>query len=94
MQLGDKLTVVGESEDIAQVEKVLGNRVVSLKEPNLVAVFIGIVLGLAVGTIPFIIPGVKFPIQLGIAGGPIIMGILMGGIRSSLTSHYLHYTER
>lgn len=92
LQLGDKLTVVGESEDIARVEKVLGNRVVSLKEPNLVAVFIGIVLGLAVGTIPFIIPGVKFPIQLGIAGGPIIMGILMGAFGPRL--HIITYTTR
>ena len=92
LQLGDKLTVVGESEDIAQVEKVLGNRVVSLKEPNLVAVFIGIVLGLAVGTIPFIIPGVKFPIQLGIAGGPIIMGILMGAFGPRL--HLITYTTQ
>ena len=74
------------------VEKVLGNRVVSLKEPNLVAVFIGIVLGLAVGTIPFIIPGVKFPIQLGIAGGPIIMGILMGAFGPRL--HLITYTTQ
>lgn len=92
LQLGDKLTVVGESEDIARVEKVLGNRVVSLKEPNLVAVFIGIVLGLAVGTIPFAIPGIKFPIQLGIAGGPIIIGILMGAFGTRL--HLITYTTR
>lgn len=92
LQLGDKLTVVGESEDIARVEKVLGNRVVSLKEPNLVAVFIGIVLGLAVGTIPFAVPGIKFPIQLGIAGGPIIIGILMGAFGTRL--HLITYTTR
>lgn len=92
LQLGDKLTVVGESEDIARVEKVLGNRIVSLKEPNLVAVFIGIVLGLAVGTIPFAIPGINFPIQLGIAGGPIIIGILMGAFGPRL--HIITYTTR
>lgn len=69
LQLGDKLTVVGEAVAIKNVEEVLGNRVVSLKEPNLVAVFVGIVLGLAFGAIPFTIPGVSFPVKLGIAGG-------------------------
>ena len=78
LQLGDKLTVVGEAAAISNVEKVLGNRIISLKEPNLIAVFVGIVLGLAVGAIPFSIPGVSFPVRLGIAGGPIIVGILMG----------------
>lgn len=68
LQLGDKLTVVGEAAAISNVEKVLGNRVVSLKEPNLIAVFVGIVLGLALGAIPFSIPGVSFPVKLGIAG--------------------------
>ena len=59
LQLGDKLTVVGEAAAISNVEKVLGNRIISLKEPNLIAVFVGIVLGLAVGAIPFSIPGVS-----------------------------------
>ena len=56
LQLGDKLTVVGEAAAISNVEKVLGNRIISLKEPNLIAVFVGIVLGLAVGAIPFLSP--------------------------------------
>lgn len=56
LQLGDKLTVVGEAAAISNVEKVLGNRIISLKEPNLIAVFVGIVLGLAVGAIPFSTP--------------------------------------
>lgn len=92
LQLGDKLTVVGEANAIANVEKVLGNKVLSLKEPNLVAVFIGIVLGLFLGTIPFMIPGVSFPVRLGIAGGPIIMGILMGAFGPRL--HMITYTTR
>lgn len=92
LQLGDKLTVVGEAAAISNVEKVLGNRVVSLKEPNLIAVFTGIVLGLAVGAIPFSIPGVSFPVRLGIAGGPIIVGILMGAFGPRL--HMITYTTR
>ena len=92
LQLGDKLTVVGEANAIANVEKVLGNKVMSLKEPNLVAVFVGIVLGLAVGAIPFSIPGVSFPVRLGIAGGPIIVGILMGAFGPRL--HMITYTTR
>ncbi len=92
LQLGDKLTVVGEAAAISNVEKVLGNRVVSLKEPNLIAVFVGIVLGLALGAIPFSIPGVSFPVKLGIAGGPIIVGILMGAFGPRL--HMITYTTR
>lgn len=92
LQLGDKLTVVGEAAAIANVEKVLGNRIVSLKEPNLIAVFIGIMLGLALGAIPFAIPGVSFPVKLGIAGGPIIVGILMGAFGPRL--HMITYTTR
>ncbi|MDE7374502.1 MAG: putative transporter [Odoribacter sp.] len=92
LQLGDKLTVVGEAAAIKNVEEVLGNRVVSLKEPNLVAVFIGIVLGLAFGAIPFSIPGVSFPVKLGIAGGPIVVGILMGAFGPRF--HMITYTTR
>ena len=92
LQLGDKLTVVGEAAAISNVEKVLGNRVISLKEPNLIAVFIGIVLGVGLGAIPFSVPGVNFPVKLGIAGGPIIVGILMGAFGPRL--HMITYTTR
>ena len=68
LQLGDRLTVVGEAAAIQNVEKVLGNAVKSLKEPNLVAVFVGIILGLALGAVPFSIPGISTPIRLGLAG--------------------------
>ena len=78
LQLGDRLTVVGEAAAIQNVEKVLGNAVKSLKEPNLVAVFVGIVLGLSLGAIPLTIPGISTPVKLGLAGGPIIVGILIG----------------
>lgn len=92
LQMGDKLTVVGEAAAISNVEKVLGNRVVSLKEPNLIAVFIGIALGLGVGAIPFAIPGISYPVKLGLAGGPIIMGILMGAFGPRM--HMITYTTR
>lgn len=92
LQLGDRLTVVGEAAAIRNVEKVLGNAVKSLKEPNLVVVFIGIVLGLALGTIPFSVPGVSTPIKLGLAGGPIIVGILLGTFGPRI--HMITYTTR
>ena len=92
LQLGDRLTVVGEAAAIHNVEKVLGNAVKSLKEPNLVAVFIGIVLGLALGAIPISIPGISAPVKLGLAGGPIIVGILIGTFGPRL--HMITYTTR
>lgn len=92
LQFGDKLTIVGEENAIANVEKLLGNKIMSLKEPNLVAVFVGIVLGLLLGTLPFSIPGVGFPVRLGIAGGPIVMGILMGAFGPRF--HMITYTTR
>lgn len=78
LQLGDSLTVVGSEADIEKVEQLLGNTAVKLKDPNLGAIFIGIVLGLVVGSIPIAIPGISTPIKLGLAGGPIIIGILIG----------------
>lgn len=92
LQLGDRLTVVGEAAAIQNVEKVLGNTVTNLNEPNLVAVFVGIVLGLALGAIPLVIPGVSAPVKLGLAGGPIIVGILIGTFGPRL--HMVTYTTR
>lgn len=92
LQLGDRLTVVGEAAAIHNVEKVLGNAIKSLKEPNLVAVFVGIILGLALGAIPFSIPGISAPVRLGLAGGPIIVGILIGTFGPRL--HMVTYTTR
>ena len=92
LQLGDRLTVVGEKAAILNVEKVLGNAIKSLKEPNLVVIFIGIVLGLALGAIPFSIPGVSTPVKLGLAGGPIIVGILLGTFGPRI--HMITYTTR
>ena len=92
LQLGDRLTVVGEAAAIHNVEKVLGNAVKSLKEPNLVAVFIGIILGLMLGAIPIALPGMSVPVKLGLAGGPIIVGILIGTFGPRM--HMITYTTR
>ncbi|MBO7302090.1 MAG: putative transporter [Bacteroidaceae bacterium] len=92
LQLGDRLTVVGEAGDIKRVENILGNAVKSLNEPNLVSVFIGIILGLIIGSIPLSIPGMSFPIKLGLAGGPIIVGILIGTFGPRL--HMITYTTQ
>lgn len=92
LQLGDRLTVVGEAAAIKNVEKVLGNTVKTLKDPNLASIFIGIVLGLIVGSIPITIPGISTPVKLGLAGGPIVAGILIGSYGPRL--HMLTYTTR
>lgn len=92
LQLGDRLTIVGEAAAIHNVEKVLGNAVKSLKEPNLITIFIGIVLGLVLGSIPISLPGISAPVKLGLAGGPIIVGILIGTFGPRL--HMITYTTR
>lgn len=92
LQMGDRLTVVGEAAAIHNVEKVLGNAVKSLKEPNLVTIFIGIILGLALGAIPISLPGISAPVKLGLAGGPIVVGILIGTFGPRL--HMVTYTTR
>lgn len=77
LQLGDRLTVVGSENSIANVEKILGNSLKRLHEPNLISIFIGIALGMLLGSIPFMIPGIPQPIKLGLAGGPLIVSILV-----------------
>lgn len=78
LQLGDKLTIVGEERAIENVSTRLGNQAKELSNPNLFAIFVGIVLGLILGSIPFAFPGMGMPVKLGIAGGPIIVGLIMG----------------
>lgn len=92
LQLGDRLTVVGEAPAIHNVEKVLGNAVKSLKEPNLVSVFIGMTLGLILGAIPIGLPGISAPVKLGLAGGPIVVGILIGTFGPKM--HMVTYVTR
>lgn len=90
LQMGDRLTVVGEKTAVHNVEKVLGNAVQSLNEPNLIAIFLGITLGLVLGAIPISIPGISLPVKLGLAGGPIIVGILIGTFGPRI--HMITYT--
>ncbi|MDD3033982.1 MAG: putative transporter [Bacteroidales bacterium] len=77
LQIGDRLTIVGTQQSIDGAAKLLGNSMKRLREPNLIAIFLGIALGILVGTIPFMIPGIPQPIKLGLAGGPLIVAILI-----------------
>lgn len=92
LQLGDRLTVVGEKTAIKRVAGILGNSVTTLREPNLAAIFIGIVLGLMLGSVPLSMPGISSPVRMGLAGGPIIVGILVGCFGPRL--HMRTYTTR
>ena len=77
LQIGDRLTIVGTQTSIDAAAKLLGNSMRRLREPNLVAIFLGIALGIFLGSIPIFIPGVPQPIKLGLAGGPLIVAILI-----------------
>ena len=92
LQYGDRVTGVGKHEAVNNVEQFFGNSVKTLNEPNIGSIFLGLVLGLALGTIPINIPGMDTPIRLGVAGGPIIMGILVGALGPKL--HFISYTTR
>ena len=84
LQYGDRITVVGQHEDINHVEGYLGNSIRVLNEPNIGSIFIGIIVGLAIGTIPIQLPGMEGSVRLGIAGGPIIIGIIVGALGPKL----------
>ena len=92
LQLGDRLVVVGDAKGVKEASKMLGNTVKSLGEPNLVSVFIGLTIGLILGSIPIMLPGVSSHIKLGLAGGPIIVGILIGTFGPRL--HMITYVTR
>lgn len=92
LQLGDRLTIVGTPDAINKVGALVGNSDTDLKDPNLAAIFIGMVLSLIVGSIPISIPGISVPIRLGLAGGPIVVGILIG--RFGPQFHMVTYTTR
>lgn len=78
LQVGDTVTVVGEVASIEKVEQVLGNTLKRLNEPHLFTIFIGIFFGIIFGSIPFFIPGAPMPVKLGLAGGPLIVSIIIG----------------
>ncbi|MDR0547445.1 MAG: putative transporter [Dysgonamonadaceae bacterium] len=77
LQMGDRVTVVGDESAIQSVERFLGNQMKRLREPNLIPIFIGIFLGVLLGSIPFAFPGIPQPVKLGLAGGPLIVAILI-----------------
>ena len=84
LHYGDRLTVVGTAENLEKVETEMGGKVATLKDPNLASIFVGISIGLMLGCIPIFVPGVSLPVRLGLAGGPIIAGILMGAYGAHL----------
>ena len=77
LQLGDRIVVVGKPESIKKISELMGNSVKRLDEPNLTSLFLGIALGVVLGAIPIFIPNVPVPVKLGLAGGPLIVSILM-----------------
>ena len=78
LQVGDRITVVGQLADIERLAAKLGNSMRRLNEPNMFTMFIGIFLGILVGSIPIMFPGMTVPMKLGLAGGPLIVAILLG----------------
>ena len=92
LQIGDRVVIVGTELAVGQTEKVLGNSLKQLNHPNLIPIFLGIALGCILGSVPFVFPGIPQPVKLGLAGGPIITGILMGAFGPRL--HLSIYTTR
>lgn len=78
LQIGDKVTTVGKKEDVEHVANILGNELKRLDHPNVITIFVGIFLGILVGSIPLKFPGMPTPVKLGLAGGPLIVAILIG----------------
>lgn len=91
LQLGDRLTVVGRQDDIDRLAHRLGNSLKRLNDPNLITMFIGIFLGIIVGSIPVSFPGISVPMKLGLAGGPLVVAILIGAFGPKF--HLVTYTS-
>ena len=92
LQVGDRVNVVGTESAIANVEKVLGNSMKRLNEPNLITIFIAIALGIILGSVPLMFPGIPQPVKLGLAGGPLIVSILVS--RFGYRYHLITYTTQ
>jgi putative transport protein len=88
LHLGDQLTVVGPKEDLHRVAKELGDSPSSLDHPNLLPVFVGIFLGILLGSVPLSLPGLPAPVRLGLAGGPMVVALLMGYRRRAGSMHF------
>lgn len=87
--IGDRVMVVGREENVNRVAELMGNSARSLNVPNIATIFIGIVIGILFGSIPIAVPGVPVPLKLGLAGGPLIIAILIGrfGYRIKLVTY-------
>lgn len=92
LQVGDRVSVVGTETSVEKAANMLGNSMKRLNEPNLIPIFIGIALGIILGSIPLFIPGLSQPIKLGLAGGPLIVSILIGAYGYKL--HMVTYTTQ
>ena len=90
MQVGDKIMVVGPEDAVDRVANKMGNSVKRLDHPNIATIFVGIILGLIFGSLPLSIPGMPVPVKLGLAGGPLIIAILIG--RYGYKIHLVTYT--
>jgi len=87
--VGDKILVVGPEENVNRVAELMGNSVRRLNTPNIATIFIGVLVGIIFGSIPFAVPGMPVPLKLGLAGGPLIIAILIGrfGYRMKLVTY-------
>lgn len=90
LQVGDRIMVVGPEESVNRVAAIMGNSIRHLEAPNIATIFIGIFIGLIFGSIPLAIPGIPVPLKLGLAGGPLIIAILIG--RYGYKIHLVTYT--
>lgn len=90
LQVGDRVMVVGPEDAVNHVAKVLGNSIKRLDAPNIATIFLGIIMGIIFGSLPIAIPGMPVPLKLGIAGGPLIIAILIG--RYGYKVHLVTYT--
>ncbi len=89
LQVGDRVMVVGDEVSVNRVSSVLGNAIKHLDHPNIATIFVGIIIGIIFGSIPFAVPGIPVPLKLGIAGGPLIIAILIGryGYKAKLVTY-------
>lgn len=78
LQVGDRVMVVGQQDAVARVADVLGNQLKRLDTPNIITIFVGIFLGILFGSLPITFPGMPTPVKLGLAGGPLVVAILIG----------------
>lgn len=92
LQVGDRITCVGSDVALAKVRSIMGDSSKHLNEPNLIGIFLGIALGIFFGSIPFLIPGIPQPVRLGLAGGPLVVAILLS--RFGVKFHLVTYTTQ